>query len=796
MRSLFEILLERKNSIMVRKGEFYSPNLAHALMANIATLGYTFSQELLDQLCYADRGYLKKLNEELPKKLKEMKGAHVRHVPLFRDFPDGVPDDTTELLFKRIFSFLASEFDMIPEGIKLSSGETISEDMWDMSNYSGSPITHRALADEDLKPAKKRPKMEDEIELTELRLASSDEAEKVLRSLIHSNTPLSQRDMGDISILMNKVSEKITMDILSNRITMRENVALITGILIRERKSGKFDQAMLEQMLEQQIDTATDVLRVVAYMNDADLSLEKPFKVKLSRPMRKLVMSMLESVDKTGHKQLEDVMRHREQWVRIAHAIHSGEFKDRYPAAFKALDTARNEKSSGYSFESKVQKLYDSVKNSGDEQDLDKLLKLLTKRPSEFARRLDSILTQTRSSMAMSDQVVSEFKRVVDSVKTGIVLQLASQIPNRTSDNKYNELPEKLRTFFPKAGTSKVWVTEDKRPDIPSQVRDQIEKICLESLLGRFSELDSLGAVSLNPELSGYALPTSMRSASDSLKTIPRGSKMDMPEGKHIRMFIHWMENEDDRIDVDLSASMYDSKWKSMGHVSYTNLKNGFATHSGDLTSAPAPRGASEFIDFDPSAVIDRGCRYIVMQVYSFTGQLFSDMPVAFAGYMEADDTKKGEHFEAKRVQQKFDLTSSNKTVIPMIFDCQERKIIWCDMGLKGRSIHANYESSAGNVCELGIAMTQAWEGRPDMYMLSALHAAARAKNIFIDSDGSRGYIHNKGKALLDVYNSIMEGKADELPEQLTEAKESVRFSLDGDYSPLESEKVSSDLMI
>ena len=65
-------------------------------------------------------------------------------------------------------------------------------------------------------------------------------------------------------------------------------------------------------------------------------------------------------------------------------------------------------------------------------------------------------------------------------------------------------------------------------------------------------------------------------------------------EGATIRFFLWWKEGEvngkhTDRVDIDVSAVLYDAGWRYMEHISYTNLRSAKyrACHIGDITSAP-----------------------------------------------------------------------------------------------------------------------------------------------------------------------------------------------------------------
>ena len=135
-------------------------------------------------------------------------------------------------------------------------------------------------------------------------------------------------------------------------------------------------------------------------------------------------------------------------------------------------------------------------------------------------------------------------------------------------------------------------------------------------------------------------MPFSQRSASRSLRTLVRGSKVALPEGGDtLRFFLWWKEGSvagkaTGRVDIDLSAVLYDAQWRYKEHISYTNLKSDRyrAYHSGDITSAP--NGAAEFIDLDMPSIVRAGGRYVLMSVLSFTRHPFVELPECFAGWM------------------------------------------------------------------------------------------------------------------------------------------------------------------
>ena len=94
---------------------------------------------------------------------------------------------------------------------------------------------------------------------------------------------------------------------------------------------------------------------------------------------------------------------------------------------------------------------------------------------------------------------------------------------------------------------------------------------------------------------------------------------------------------------------------------------------------------------------------------------------------MEREDVDSGEIFEPTTVNMIMDVNADGKTAIPVIFDCVERKFIWCDMNLGIDSCHRggiNLESNISSVTATCYAMTHL--NKPNIYDLVMLNTLAR----------------------------------------------------------------------
>ncbi|HVF84810.1 MAG TPA: hypothetical protein VM821_02425, partial [Abditibacteriaceae bacterium] len=99
---------------------------------------------------------------------------------------------------------------------------------------------------------------------------------------------------------------------------------------------------------------------------------------------------------------------------------------------------------------------------------------------------------------------------------------------------------------------------ENKLPPLDETIGAAVVTICENTLIERFAALPPLGACFLDEKLRDFLVPFSTRSAAKSLRTLVRGSKLDLPDTKVLRFFLWWREGRE-RTDIDLSATFFDA---------------------------------------------------------------------------------------------------------------------------------------------------------------------------------------------------------------------------------------------
>lgn len=678
-----EILLRRKNKVILGIGTAKVANdrCITTIMKNIEELGYTFSREVFDVLRTYSVNELTEFYLELKAALMKLKGANVVYMPMYADFPKGVMDaHFSELYINAMVHYWS-------DGILY-------------------PKNHRKRVNDRLP-------LFDETKVKVLQLGSEADVRQIFDNICTSRTSISRTDREDIAYLFETENMK-----LPDNIPHKENAAYISALYLQKNPLARVSG------LRKYIKTATDVLRLVTAMSDGDVSLAENTRYKsFTRRQRRMIMELL-----SGCPNIEgDMLRYKERWIKIGERIHPSEFDcSRYTLAYdraiNAFDKLRNNR--------KIETFAGKVEFDLAYGEYESALAELVKRPGELARRLDQLLR-----VAHKESVIRSFASVAEKVSTPVLLQVREHFLHRAEQAD-------VRVFFPKGSLAKCHSERNNLPDIDERYCQEVIRICENALVKIYGQREPMGKVYLSEDYRNYVVPFSQRSASKAMKTIVRGSRLPMDSQTNaVRAFIWWtnmdkcdLESYDDgRVDIDLSAAIFDENWNYMEHVSYTNLKSAKykACHSGDIVNGGPVDGdgVSEFLDVDVDSVVRCGARYVVYQVYSFTCQTYADMPHAMFGWMERADVDSGEIYEPKTVEQKLDLTADSMVCIPVIFDCVKREFIWCDMNMSLSGIHANIggnnlESNLSGVAAVCYSMVNV--KKPDLYDLIALNVMGR----------------------------------------------------------------------
>ena len=674
-KNINSLLIRRVGKIWLCYSNFVSaipevPRLQQAstFTKEIQKLGYVLSAKAFKAVSLLKADEASDILSKVIETLREIKGVR-RYTPMYPNFPEQVMNATDSELYLNALVHYWSVALADVSGLDLA---------W-LPNYEKQP----------------RPSLKEFTNLTVLDLTDHVEPHRIFYALVASNVAWSAQDKEDIEYLVqpSPSSSFVRVGILPDVIPNKENLAFLAGL-----PAYQSDVSLIQRYFK----NATDVLRLAVAMSGGDVSLAAPTKFRnFKRSERRFLLALLDNI---GYDSIVmDMQRWPKQWLRLGERLHPNEYKFYNAAnAFTGIRKGTAPKTVA----SKVEKaLADGSP--------DFAAALICDRPGELARRLDHMLRIGGSDK----RIVGFFEKVASSVSTPVLLQVHAHFNNRCN-------PKDLRIFLPKGSIAKAKAIANNTLPISNDVCSRIVLACEAALQERFAELEPLGNVYIDERLGKCFVPAGLRSASKSLRTLVRGSRLPFGSSANTIRFFMWWKQGDTRCDLDLSAVSYDTNWKFKDQVSWTQLRGNRirACHSGDITSAP--HGACEFIDLDVDSVIQSGARYVVMSVFSFTGQDFASLPESFAGWMMRKDPKSGEIFEPSTVQDRFDVSHGGKVAIPLILDCVTREVIWADISLKGRPNFNSLEANAKGLALTGKAVAEMV--KPNLYDLFSMHAIAR----------------------------------------------------------------------
>ena len=650
-KTLVEAIIERTLRVPKRYdvvGENQSEAISRQLDIALISAGFKADAKLLAHVADLHPADATGYTRDIVSSVKTLVGDHVRHNVYFKEFPSNVPD-TLEFwadLVEKTFG---------DSKVNLWSGNLLELEGYGTYNHSYDDMVK---AHEEFVP-----KSTAELKLLTLGGSLAEEAYKLYLSLAESVVPANGKDLE----LLKELAVVCINEKQPEKIPVRENKAVI-------------NQVRLENEAPIQVDTVTDVLRLMAHLSEGDVSLQEKTKFKnVNRKTRKVLVKALNDVVANNPGKLGDVFKHREQYKRLDEVLHS---KD-YPSlthAHRVFEVARND--INLSFESKVEKAF-------AEKDTKAVVNLLSKNPGMFIRNFNRIMLQ--ASIKDLPEVSSALAEALPQVATPVVLGLRQYLSNRAGNLTH-------RIFINKRGTGKV--IDNNLPQIDQALLAPVLELLDKTVMNRLPQ----GYYIVDPNIESVALPLSNRQTNSGFNTMPRGS-VDRIEGEILRLFCYWKE-EHGRTDYDLSAVFLDEDFKQVGQVSYTNLNMVGVKHSGDVTGAR--EGASEFIDIDP-AKINQKIKYVMAMVNNYSGEDFNSVEESFFGYMSRDLAQKGKPFEPATVKTKGELRGSHKVALPLVFikDGDSWIVKWLNSSLKGYSWGNATENNTLNTAVLTRALVE-----------------------------------------------------------------------------------------
>ncbi|MEU6822186.1 MXAN_6230/SCO0854 family RING domain-containing protein [Streptomyces atriruber] len=597
--------------------------------------------------------------------------------------------------------------------------------------------------------------------LRALRLGEPGDAAAELTALLARRTPLNPQDHDDLVLLLGHLDPAAAAQWLPAAIPLRESKALALAPLL--------DLPAVRPLVERYADTATDVLRILVVRSGGDPDLLEPPRLRgLPRPVRRALLALLDGFD--FPRLAEDMARHPRAWKRAGEILHPFEQAHRHARVALAFAVLRGTRvGDGALGELLLAEAarHDDVRIAGDRLrvvtwqarveealgrwDVEAAVRLLRERPGELLRRLDLLLARSGSA-TLPDTVGEALADALPHSGPGPLLGAYGRM-------KIRAVPGHRRVFFPRGRVTKAYAVEDHRPPLPvrtaGRAGELIEAEAVRRLAGRKGERYDVAV--LDAALADLPVPFAERASAASLVAVPRGSSLPVPaDSENLRLFLHWMQSKGTRVDLDLSVALYDDLWRFIGLCDYTHLEyaGGAARHSGDLTSAPAPHGATEYLDLDLPRLAHTGVRFVVPAVFSYNDVPFDELPDAFTGFM-AVRGKERAVYDPRTVRQRFDLAGDAKLMVPMIVDLRARRAWWTDVTLATAGSHHAVGRYRKQIGRMGNDLLDTFQpcGRATLWDLACWTAAAR-------TDGDV-YVRGRGHVLWGYRRAEDEPRAD-----------------------------------
>ncbi|WP_109976533.1 hypothetical protein [Mycolicibacterium conceptionense] len=587
---------------------------------------------------------------------RKISGASRTYTPVYPGFPEQVRNlSTLELILDQIVYYISVAFD--PAGKELDRYATVDRTVLVRPNL---PVADLLVA---AKP---------------IRVADGHGLFDLAKTLIHRPVALSPDDREFVAATLTytagrrpEIVTDTSLEALLSGIRNRENWQIVIEALASVAGTPDVAAAALRTA-----EGADDLLRVILslYTNPLreDLSREHERVVRslsdsahrvvgvrsVPKPIRQLLVRRLGEL--TEGYRADTLATHRHLWRRIFRYVHPYEFVTS-DAEQRALDVVHSN-IEYRTFASLVEAAFEDGK-------LVPAVDLLVQRPGQLVARVVHLATLHGDLAYLRDAVAESGARARATQLVAAYNGLAAVVAGRSTVQRV---------------TGRSNFVREQRGDVSAADATSLQSAVRSALIGRMRRL---GADQVTPGLvvgtsDTAAISTINRDASSTDRSIERGERFVIGgEQGILRLFVHWF-NGPGRVDLDLGALLLDADFRQVTTVDYNSYhgNRGFATYSGDITDAPQPDGAAEFIDVDLAAAVRvyPQARYVAMTVNSYTGQHLSKVD-HLAGAMLRSDGDAGKHFDPRTVATAFRSSNESTLVSPMVVDLASREAIWVD---------------------------------------------------------------------------------------------------------------------
>ncbi len=394
-------------------------------------------------------------------------------------------------------------------------------------------------------------------------------------------------------------------------------------------------------------------------------------KLNLHNRDRKLIIAVIDQLFERGRVDTDTCLEKKRVWNGLLHHLH---YRPKCARAQEFCEVIRRkDRRSAYS-------AFERCLAAGDVRGATDML-LKAKGPGAVLRHLDHLLSRIDDKQ-QSAQVQADVDYVLAACNSRnrlILVQLLLKY-GVLADYYYNQ---KARTFvFVRLGQlvkhheseeecsgCKSLLPRDRAKHVSRWVREQLERICH----------GTLGRVYVADNLHRFAVPLQEGASMGGFGTLPRGTRIPIPEGKKVRAFTYWEKVD----DIDLSCfalsdhgHKIEFSWRTMAIEDSRAI-----LYSGDQTSGYD--GGSEYFDVDFKAFVrefGNEYDYLVFCNNVYSSKTF-DQCVCRAGYMLRDSLDSGEVYEPSTVQSSFVVNCASRAAYLFALDLHDPAFVWLNLG-------------------------------------------------------------------------------------------------------------------
>lgn len=663
-----------------------------ALVARLKENGFSLSEELLHALNNVSADTL----AEITKCINNVMGVNLNWAPLVKKWNVPTGENRVDHLLTLFTNLLGGKKAGF-KGTTLRCGHFIPEGTFPLERYNGCPFCGTPFRTANFVYKGQGSK------LKELRLFTNKDMQNVFASLLESPTPLDATQKDSLEKLLTEFS--LPEDV---QVAMKETAMLVVKTLISH------DKAMEAAAL---LKTPTDILRYLWYEKtglvqivepktlvaharrmyyhvfgplnmgaDAAVKMKQKLKLKYNRKACLRVALWMNSLPMTARQAAENMNPKRGMWVRMIRALRMGEYSRKKGMEHLAeiIDGFYNQSYS--TWQGRVDKA--RIENNAD-----KTLDLLKKRPGLFARSLFATMLRFGSK-----RVLAAFDEVADKLPARLLLSLGNAAESYFDLNATRlARPITGGTVSIESNKLLALYNETERQKMASDVMD----VYKESMVRRFAaKKTEAKTIYIDPAL--YKIPVGVGDRATTIQDTScalMGTRFKV-EGDAVRLFLQWGKGlHAQPLDMDLSCRITFDNYTT-AECAFYNLSCVGAKHSGDIRSIPEMVGTAEYIELSMPDLLAAKAKYVMFTCNAYScGTLSPNLVVGWmdSAYPMQISEETGVAYDPSCVQHMVRISESNlsKGLVFGVLDVKKREIVWLEMPFTSQTIRGADSMSA-----------------------------------------------------------------------------------------------------